>query len=943
VVVANALVGRLAELDALNALIERSARSGQAVLVEGEAGIGKSRLLHAAAERAEELGFRVYSAAADELETRRPFGVVADALRVRLDASDPGWLEGSGGWMPSEAAAEFRMVEELVALVDHLSVDGPVALALDDVQWADASSLLVLNRLLRDLPRLPLLLVVASRPLPRRPELDSLLASAPRGALTRLHLGPVHQHHWPSLVESLLQAKPGPTILRLAEGANGNPLFIGELVGGLVSAGAIDFGANGQAETSATTLPPSVTAAIVQRLSFLSSQTLELLGLASILGTSFSAADLSLLAGRPVAAQVPRIREALRAGVIQEQGDRLAFRHQLICEVLYQDLPVSVRKGLHAELWRKLATSGAPAVRVAEHITRATSAGDAEAVSWLQRAAREVGPLAPSAAVDLLQQALDLLDPSDASRGSILRDLAVSLIWAGRLREGEATCRQALAQVSGIDGESWMRLCLAQALVLLDRAGDARREAELAAAATGATPAERVRASAWASLARMNEGDLTGAVDRAERACHEAERLGDAPARCQALATLSLAADVRARFGEAVELARDAAAEADRDQTREAHRALAHLILGRALADVDRLDEAGESIRRGRQISEALGARGAIPSHHFTASLRWFVAGNWDDAMAELETGLELAEEMDVGWRTPAYATAALIAIHRDDLPGAERWLGRLDADPLAPGMRYQLDRVQLARTLLLEAGGRLLEGLDCLSAAWDGCERAGVLAELPVLGPDLARLAVRCGESAAARSHAERIAQSLTAVAERNAQVPWVVGAALRCRGLADDDVDLLLESVRVYRSGPRPLERAEACEDAGAALLRRGEIQEARALFDEAYTAYQRLHANRDLRRVRAFLRAAGVRHGPHSPRRPKHGWQALTETELTVAGLVAERLSNPEIARRLFLSRRTVQTHVSHALAKLGMSSRLELGAEARRHSGSSDLRA
>jgi DNA-binding CsgD family transcriptional regulator len=591
---------------------------------------------------------------------------------------------------------------------------------------------------------------------------------------------------------------------------------------------------------------------------------------------------------------------------------------------------------LHAEVWRKLAASGAPAVKVAEHITRAASADDAEAISWLQRAAREVGPLAPSAGVDLLQRALDLTDPSDAARGAILRDLAVSLIWVGRLREGEATCRQALEHVGGVDGESWMRLCLAQAFVLLDRAGDARREAELAAAAAGATPAERVRAVAWSSLAKMNEGDLAGAVERAERACHEAERLEDAPARCQALATLSLAADVRARFGEAVELAREAVAEADRDQTREAHRALAHLVLGRALADVDRLDEAGDAIRRGRQISEHLGARGAIPSHHFTASLRWFVAGNWDDAMAELETGLELAEEMDVGWRTPAYATAALIAIHRDDLPGVERWLSRLDADPLAPGMRYQLDRVQFARALLLEAGGHLHQALDCLAAAWEACERSGLLAELPVLGPDLARLAVRCGESAA-RRHAERAAQSLAAVAERNSDVPWVAAAALRCRGLAADDVDLLLESVHVYRSGPRPLERAEACEDAGAALVQRGDLQQAVALFHEAYTAYERLHANRDVRRVRASLRAAGVRQGPHARRRPKYGWQALTETELTVAGLVAERLSNPEIARRLFLSRRTVQTHVSHALAKLGVSSRLELGAEARRHGG------
>jgi DNA-binding CsgD family transcriptional regulator len=933
VLVDNALVGRRAELDTLDALIDRSARGGRGVFIEGEAGIGKSRLLHAALGMAHERGLRVFSAAADELETRRPFGVLADCLRIQSTLGDALWSADGGEWSASEAGAEFRIVEDLVALVDDLTIDGPAVLALDDLQWADPSSLIVLHRLIRQLPRMPLLLLAAARPLPRQPELASLLRELPSDTVTRLRLGPMQPDEWPAIVEAVLRAPPGSRLLELVAGAGGNPLFIAEVVGGLKDAGAVQIEAQGHAETSATAPPANVTAAILQRLSFLTGETLHLLGLASILGGSFLVGELSLLAGEPVAGLVTRLREALRAGVLQEQETRLAFRHQLIREALYADLPLAVRTGLHGDLWRRLAASGAPAIQVAEHITRASSLGDREAVSWLRRAAHEVGPLAPALAVDLLRRALELTDPSNADRARLLPDLAVSLIWAGQLHDGEDTCRQALAQPGGVDGESWLRLCLAQAFVLLDRAPEAAREAELAAAAASASASERVRAVAWGSLAQLYAGDLSGAVARAEAARFEAERLGDAPAWCQALGTLSLAADVRARFGEAAELATLAAGRAERDSTREAHRSLPHLVLGRALADLDRLDDAEESIRRGREVCERLGARGAMPSHHFTAALCWFAAGNWDDALAEIEVGLELAEEMGIGWRTPAYATAALIAIHRDELRVAEQWLGRLQADARVPGWRYQLDRVQWARALLLEAGGRLKEAVESLGSAWDGCERAGLLVELPLLGPDLVRLAMRVGDPA----RAEQTAAAVSAVGGCNPGVAWVAGAALRCAGTAAGDVEQLLQAVAVYRDGPRPLERAQACEDAGQLLFREGELDAGRALFEEAQALYARLHAARDLRRVRASMRAAGLRQGPRARHRPKHGWQALTDTELTVVRLVAERLSNPEIAQRLFLSRRTVQTHVSHALAKLEMHSRLELAAEAQRRGG------
>jgi DNA-binding CsgD family transcriptional regulator len=937
------LLGRTAELHVLDGLIAQSVRHGQAVLVEGEPGIGKTRLLQATLERAAGAGLQVFSAAAEELDSRRPFGVVADCLGIRSTVADARrqairqHLLGEAVQEAAESPApdpgpEYRLVEQIVALVDHLSAGGPLVLALDDVQWADPSSLAVVHHLGRQLERLPLLLLLAARPVPHPPRLEALFAQLPS---TNVRLGPLDAATSARLLERLLGVEPGPSLLRHLESTGGNPLYVEELANALAGAGVVEVTPDGRAETPATSLPAGLSDAIARRLSFLTPDTLRVLELASVLGGSFSVTDLSLMSGRRVAALVEGLSEGMRGGVLEEQGDRLVFRHQLVRDGLYLGLPAAVRKGLHRDVWNSLAASGAPAVQVAEHVTRGASVGDREAVVWLQRAAREVAPRAPGTAVDLLRRALELTDPADADRREILPDLAVSLIWSGRLRDGESVGRQALARPDGVIGESAMRLCVAQALVLLDRAGDARREAEAAAVVGSASPSARVRASAWASLARLSEGDVVGALEHASRARVEAERVADAPARCQALATLSLAADLQARFQDAADLAVLAVDEAVRDATREAHRALAHLVLGRALADLDRLTEASEYVQRGRQICEQLGARGAIPSHHFTASMCCFALGRWDDALAEAESGLDLAEDIGVGWRAPACVTGALIAFHRDDFWQVERWLRRTEAEPAAPGARYQFDRVAWVRALMLESAGRLDEALEQLGGAWEMCERLGLLAELPVLGPDLVRLALHGGR-VADRELAARATRSLELVADRNPLVPWVAGAALAARGAVEDDVQMLNHAADVYRDSPRPLERAQCCEEAGAALVLRAEVERGRGLLAEAYGLYEQLQASRDLRRIRASLRAAGVRSGSVGRRqRPKRGWQALTETELLVVRLVAERLSNPEIAERLFLSRRTVQTHVSHALAKLNLATRVELAAEAQRH--------
>ena len=204
----------------------------------------------------------------------------------------------------------------------------------------------------------------------------------------------------------------------------------------------------------------------------------------------------------------------------------------------------------------------------------------------------------------------------------------------------------------------------------------------------------------------------------------------------------------------------------------------------------------------------------------------------------------------------------------------------------------------------------------------------AGAATFLPVLGPDLARLAAASGEPARAAG----VVPELRRIAEQNPGARSLEAYARQAHGLLERDRQALLAAVELLRAAGRPLEAARAAEDAA------GMGGEDRELLEWAAETYGRCGAPRDLARVEAALRALGVRRGVRGRRRrPATGWEALTETELKVVRLVAERLTNPEIAGRMFISRRTVQTHVSHALAKLGVATRRELAAEAALHAG------
>jgi predicted ATPase len=263
------LVGRSAELGQIRLAVRQVAGGiGQAIFVTGEAGIGKTRVVVEGLDAARRLGVQVFRGAAEELERRRPFGAIAACLDLGGSSTDSrraaitrlleedmaGGIDG--GWFGETPQAEFRVAEAVVALVEELSARSPVMLAVEDLQWADPSTLLVLHRLGRQVGQLPVLLVCTARPVPRSQELEACLRVLRASGATELLLGPLDRAATTRLVEQLVGAPPGPGLLAQVAGTGGNPLFVTELVGALQRDGSIELGSDGTAEVTRGGIPP---------------------------------------------------------------------------------------------------------------------------------------------------------------------------------------------------------------------------------------------------------------------------------------------------------------------------------------------------------------------------------------------------------------------------------------------------------------------------------------------------------------------------------------------------------------------------------------------------------------------------------------------------------------------------------------------------------------
>ena len=823
------------------------------------------------------------------------------------------------------------MVDEIVDFVEASSSSGPLVLSLDDLHWADPSTLLAVRALSRRTGQLPVILVLALRPTPRTPELAAVTDGLLAAGAVHLHLDPLDGSAVTELVARTLGAPPGAKLRQEAARGGGNPLWTRELVDALWSAGLIDI-AGGQAEVGGDAeLPPSLRLAVLRRLSFLSDEALRLLHVAALLGPTFELRDLSLCLQRPAVDMLDVLDEAMRAGILGEAHDHLTFRHDLLWEVIYQDLPPPVRKGLHLEMGQALAGAGRPASQVAAHLSRGASRGDAQAVQWLQRAAREAAPGSPGVAAGLLEQALALLDGSDRRSDQIGAELVAALVRCGRPTQAEALGRDILDRESDTEIAGSVRWGLAEALQMQGRFPEALAQVEEATGATGLSEGRRARLLADAALWRYYTGDPSAARTAAEQAITAGELSGDDIAVCLGLSALSRVAVDELDLSQGITLARRAVALA---QTSPSGRSTDFIHpsfdLGGALVIADQLTEAEEVLRRGRRHREGLGSTWDRPLFTNALAHVQLYRGDWDDAVAEATTVLHMMDEGAAqGSGLWTHSLLGYVAVHRGDITGAEEI--RRAAEERAGGrpMSMGCDLLLWCQALAHEARGRLEDAADLLDVAWE-LPLPFKAVTWPRMAADTVRLAMATGRT----QRAQAVVAAMDRLAAR-AGVALYEGVALRCRGLHERDDVTLGAAVGVLSRSERPMELAAAREDAGRELGRAGRMPEALPLLEEALATYERVGAAWDAARTDAVLRDLGVRRSRRRLRtQAKSGWESLTSTEHRVVALAAEGLTNAEIGTRLYISHRTVETHLSHLYRKLGIRSRAELAAAAHR---------
>jgi DNA-binding CsgD family transcriptional regulator/tetratricopeptide (TPR) repeat protein len=929
---AGALVGRDDEMALLTGLIKEAARGrGSSVLIEGEPGIGKSALVRAAVADAPSAGCQVFWGAGDELGQQLPLLPFLDGLRVREPSANPRRttiVQLLRGEVAADRGTDVPAVlaEQLLALVTEQCAAQPTIVVLDDLQWADQASIALWGRLARSARQVPLLLVGMMRPAPQRDDLLALRRVAADAA--RLHLTGLIGPAVTDLVAALAGGTPDDNLLRLADGAAGNPLYVTELVAALARSSGLTVTEAGAALTGGSA-PGSLSAAIADRLDFAAGPVRDVLRAAALLGTEFAVGDLAIVLGRSVADLIPAVDEACALGVLAESGHGLGFRHPLIRTALYDEMQAPVRAAWHRDAGRALAEAGAPADRVARQLLRAVGepGGPAEPMDewmldWLARTADSLVSQAPGVAAELLTRAVASTPAGSAQHGWLASRLADALYRIGERAQAGQVARQALEYAAEPDLLVDLHWTLAQCRMLEGLSAESLATLDRALATPGISSRHRARLLVLAARTHSYLGEVDTAGRVADAALAAASEAGDNWAMGWALHVLTLVTAVHGHMTDALPLFDRALTVTQADPALTDLRLLLQINKAVALGNLDRYEEALTAAGQARDLADQVGTAIRLAQAHGALGQLLFETGQWDEALAEAEI---LPEDL----KEPAAACidlgiAAVISFHRGETDTARGYLAA--AVPHAERIGHRLiGRLALARSLDREQDGALAEALAVLTDGFDG--NAEQLEEFEDLLPDAVRLAAQAGDLGTARALAGQAA-ALAAESE----IPHRQANALYCGGLLDHDASRLLAAAERYDDASRPLHKAMALEAAAGHFVDADDRGHARAAFTDAVEVYTSLGAAADIVRLQATFRAYGIRRGPHAKhRRARSGWDSLTATEIKIAAFVEEGLSNPEIAARLLLSRRTVATHVSHILKKLDVHSRTDIARE------------
>lgn len=892
------LRGREAELAELQALITSVARTGGGglALLQGEPGIGKTTLLAEAVARAGAAGFSVGLGRADELHHIVPLSSLAASL---LHGDRPLLSDGDLADLARHHDQRIWLVERLAEAVEARAGSAPVLIGLDDVQWADALSRFALQQLPTRLRTSPVLWLLTGRRAPAGPAEEIVAAAAGSLPTVTVSLGPLSGAAIGQLADDTLGTAADAWVRELLDGAGGNPFLAVEMLAGLRTADATEA------------VPSGLVAGVRGRLRSLRPDTLSFLRMGAVLGRRFGFHDAAALCGRPTAELLPTLEEAVRAGLLDDDGDHLVFRHDLLRQAVYADIPPSARKALHREAAHRLVAAGRRPVDAVPHVLRGAVPGDEEAVALLRRAAEDVLPVTPGLAADLMTRALELVPSAGPSRYAVGEQTILCLTRAGRNREALSTGDRLLAERPPLETFGRLQAALGGTLWSLDLADELRRRAEAALTAGGSAPETCARLAALRALALSRGRDLVAAREAGEAALRAATAAGDREALVLALSGLG---EIALNAGEnAAALERFAALSAI-DAAFLPEEVVAHLHVD-DFASAERLlpgpaDEAGAT----RQAM-LLWARG---QHDLGL-------GRLDDAEAGFETMERLEDEVRVPvQQLNGRVIRSRLALLRGDREAAREHLAaareRLAVKP-NPG---NTAAVRFLEAVHAEADGDLGLAVDRIRLV----QREGSFMRWRLLR-DWVDAAVRMSLRAGAPELAEDLAAQAEAHAGRNPSVPTATGLAAQARGLVANDPALLEHSVELLAESPRRLVRAAAYADLGRALLAAGRKDRATAALAHARGAFAEAGAHAAAEELRRALEGteAGRRKAAAVPR-PVQGWGALTASERKVAHLIARGHTNRSAAETLVVSPHTVNTHLTAVFRKLSISSRVQL---------------
>jgi DNA-binding CsgD family transcriptional regulator/tetratricopeptide (TPR) repeat protein len=964
-------VGRVEELAALDTAFER-VRAGRpsAVLIGGEAGVGKSRLVSEFAGRARAAGAdRVLRGHCLELSAEGlPFAPFTGVLRELV--RDLG-ADGVAALLPGRNARELarllpelgepdahadpgearaRMFEQVLALFEYLGESGPLILVVEDAHWSDRSTRDLLAFLIGNQHVLAGVLIVVtfrSDELDRRHPLRPVLAELDRlGWVARLELPRLSRREGRELAAGLLGREPDPELAdRVFTRSEGNPLFMEALL----RSGALP----------GTGLPESLRDLVLADVRRLPADTQQVLEAPAVAGQRVGHALLAAATGLGDDALLAALRPAVSANVLVPDADGYAFRHALIREAILGEVLPGARTRLHARMAEALAADpslaepGRAVIEQAHHWFAAHNTARALESAW-QAAAAAGRALAYAEKLAMLARILELwpalpdaAERIGASHLSVFESAAEAALAVGEDGRGIGFATAALAEIDPAREPARAALMLEARGHMKFRLGypDGLDELREALRLMPVEPPSAARAQMLAGCARrMDISKEPGALATAEEALAVARQTGDVATEAYAMATVALAADPREQSPRTLEMlarARDLAEQVQAHGPQlQTFVSEAHLLQGMGEHErAARVARQGVAKAREYGLARSMGTLLAANAAEPLISL-----GRWDEAADTIEHTLELSPPQ--GIRAVLLVFAGEVALARGDLAGAAASVAACH-DTLA-GFGYrdqnQLPLADIDIRLSLAQGSTG----DALATAGQALDRYDVARSPRYAWPLLAVSARACAAalSSGAADRGDGLAgrgrlllDQLRALAEvmdatgplQQAHQLTFTAESARAEGAPANDAQAVWDAAAQSwdrLSQPHPL--AYALLRAAEAAMDRGDRDGAAERLARAVPLADGLSAVPLREQIGSLARRGrlSVPAGPAGDRREER--LGLTAREIEVLRLVAVGQSNREIAAELFISAKTASVHVSNILAKLDATSRTEAAA-------------